>query len=325
MSPETTEPDGGAPESSAETAVASGENQPDGVDRPAAEPANDPSAAQPGAAAPAPLTGDGVEPAGPARVPGFNVALPQFEGPFDLLLALIARKRLDVTELALAEVTDEFIAHMRADWDLGHASEFLLVAATLLALKAHRLLPHDGDEDDEDVAELLEARDLLFARLLQYRAYKEAADWMRQRGETARRSHPRVVGLDPELAALLPRLVSTISPEELARIMAGVLTRPGEPEVQTVHLHERVPVGEQMSLLALLLHRHGSRTFTELTADADRTAVVVARFLALLIMHRQGAVDLEQEQAMGEITVCWCGTDEDLTGIMGADAEEEFD
>lgn len=325
MSPETTATDDGAPESSAQTAVASGENQPDGVDRPAAEPANGPSAAQPGAAAPAPLTGDGAEPAGPARVPGFNVALPQFEGPFDLLLALIARKRLDVTELALAEVTDEFIAHMRADWDLGHASEFLLVAATLLALKAHRLLPHDGDEDDEDVAELLEARDLLFARLLQYRVYKEAADWMRQRGETARRSHPRVVGLDPELAALLPRLVSTINPEELALIMAGVLTRPGEPEVQTVHLHERVPVGEQMSLLALLLHRHGSRTFTELSADADRTAVVVARFLALLIMHRQGAVDLEQEQAMGEITVSWCGTDEDLTGIMGADAEEEFD
>ncbi|MDO4243742.1 MAG: ScpA family protein [Actinomyces sp.] len=259
---------------------------------------------------------------GPQRVPGFSVSLPQFEGPFDLLLALIARRRLDVTELALAEVTDDFIAHMRADWDLEHASEFVVVASTLLALKAHRLLPHDPQEEDEDM-ELLEARDLLFARLLQYRAYKEAAAALARRAATASRSHPRAVAPPAELAALLPRLIATIGPQDLARLAAGALTRPRDPGVQTVHLHERVPVGEQVGLLAERLRRHGTLSFAELTADAGRTAVVVARFLALLLLHRQGEVDLSQEEAMGEITVTWCGGQEP-TALVGADLEEEF-
>ncbi|CED92195.1 segregation and condensation protein A [Actinomyces succiniciruminis] len=256
------------------------------------------------------------------QLPGFSVNLPQFEGPFDLLLTLIARKRLDITELALAEVTDEFIAYMRADGDLGRATEFLVVASTLLALKAHRLLPHDPDEADEDM-ELLEARDLLFARLLQYRAYKEAAAAFRGRAETASRTHPRVVALPPELAALLPRLVATIDAEDLARIAADVFTRPHDPGVQTVHLHERVPVGEQLRILADRLRRAGTLTFTELTADAGRTAVVVARFLALLIMYRQGGVDLTQAAPMEEITVAWRG-DADAAGMTSPELEEEF-
>lgn len=266
----------------------------------------------------------GSEASGPARVPGFNVALPQFEGPFDLLLTLIARKRLDVTELALAEVTDEFIAHMRSDWDLGHASEFLVVASTLLALKAYRLLPHEGDEPDSEDLELLEARDLLFARLLQYRAYKEAAAAFRLQAEQVARCHPRVVGLPPQLAALLPRLVGSLSPQDLARLAAAAFSRPADPGVQTVHLHQRVPVGEQMDLIALRLRVHGRLTFTELTQDADRTAVVVARFLALLILHREGSVDLAQHEAMEEITVTWIGESGSLAGIMATDVEEEF-
>ncbi len=225
--------------------------------------------------------------AGPQRVPGFTVALPQFEGPFDLLLSLIARRRLDVTELALAEVTDEFLDYMRADWNLASASEFLVVAATLLALKAHRLLPHDPEEDDGEDIELLEARDLLFARLLQYRAYKQAA-------------------------------------AAIAHQAATAFTRPGPPGVQTVHLHERVPVTEQLGLLAQRVREAGTLTFTELTADADRTAMVVARFLALLILHRQGSVDLEQDEAMSEITVSWCGGQADPEGMMTSDVDEEF-
>ena len=258
-----------------------------------------------------------------ARLPGFSVSLPQFEGPFDLLLALIARRRLDVTELALAEVTDEFIAHMRADWDLGRASEFLVVASTLLALKAHRLLPHDPDDEEEDL-ELLEAQDLLFARLLQYRAYKQASRWLADMAATASRSHPRVVGLAPELAALLPRLVATVDAAELARLAVRAFTRPADPGVQTVHLHERVAVGEQLNLIALRLRRHGTLTFGRLIADAEHTAVVVARFLALLILHRQGGVDLDQGEPMGEITVTWCGGEGDLAGIISPDVEEEF-
>lgn len=269
---------------------------------------------------------EGAEQEGPARLPGFSVSLPQFEGPFDLLLSLIARRRLDVTELALAEVTDEFIAHMRADWDLGHASEFVVVASTLLALKAHRLLPHVDGEEDEDL-ELLEARDLLFARLLQYRAYKRAAAALHEMSTAAATAHPRVVALAPELASLLPKLVANVGPAELARIALAAFNRPDAPGVQTVHLHEAVPVSEQITVLALRLRSAGALTFSELTGDADRVAVVVARFLGLLILHRQGSVDLEQGEAMGEITVSWCGGDDDLTGIMAPDMEglgEEF-
>ncbi|PHP52066.1 segregation and condensation protein A [Actinomyces ruminis] len=281
------------------------------------------SGSVPSAASQPPLDGAAQsDTAARVQLPGFSVNLPQFEGPFDLLLTLIARKRLDITELALAEVTDEFIAYMRADGDLGHASEFLVVASTLLALKAHRLLPHDPDEADEDM-ELLEARDLLFARLLQYRAYKEAAAAFRTRAETASRTHPRVVALPPELAALLPRLVATIDAENLARIAADVFTRPRDPGVQTVHLHERVPVGQQLRILADRLRRAGTLTFTELTADAGRTAVVVARFLALLIMYRQGGVELAQDAPMEEITVTWRGEVE-AGGMTGTELEEEF-
>nr|VEG53922.1 Segregation and condensation protein A [Actinomyces israelii] len=267
----------------------------------------------------------GQEEGAAARVPGFKVALPQFEGPFDLLLTLIARKRLDVTELSLAEVTDDFLVHMRADWDLGQASEFLVIAATLLALKAHRLLPSTGEEDEEDL-ELLEARDLLFARLLQYRAFKEAAGALRRMSEAATRSYPRRAALEPHLAALLPELIATISPEQLAQLAAEVFTRPRDTGVQTVHLHEStVPVSEQLSLLALRLRQHGTLTFSELAADADRTAVVVARFLALLILYRQASVELEQSAVLGEITVTWCGGAEDLTGLNTTELEEEFD
>lgn len=287
------------------------------------------------------LTGNGPtatpagadSPAGPTRVPGFTVALPQFEGPFDLLLTLIARRRLDITELALAEVTDEFLAHMRADWDLARASEFLVVASTLLALKAHRLLPRGEEDEDNEDMELLEARDLLFARLLQYRAYKQAAGHMGALAEASARSWPRQARLDPHLAALLPELVLTVGPEELARLAVAAFTRPADPGVQTVHLHEQtVPVTGQITIIVERLRAGGPLTFTELCEDADRTAVVVSRFLALLILHREGQVDLDQTEALGEITVRWSGTGPDAKGIGApdeghaapTDIEEEF-
>lgn len=265
------------------------------------------------------------------------MSLPQFEGPFDLLLALIARRRLDVTELALAEVTDEFLATMRASWELDHASEFLVVASTLLALKAHRLLPQDEAEQDED-DELIEARDLLFARLLQYRAFKEAAAFLGQRADRTMLSVDRQVGLPEPLAALLPPLVAHVSASELARLAAVALSRPDHVEVQTVHLHEPVAVSEQLSLLAWRLRGQGSATFTELTADLAEVgdaelvrALLVARFLALLVLHREGAVDLSQSQAMGEIEVHWIAQSGDtasLTGVLAGHGpravEEEF-
>lgn len=260
-------------------------------------------------------------PAAPAGSSGFEVHLEVFSGPFDLLLGLIAKHKLDITEIALAQVTDEFIAHIRAgeraaalggtDWDLSQASEFLLVAATLLDLKAARLLPSAQVEDAEDL-ELLEARDLLFARLLQYRAYKVVAADLAEQLETGGRRYGRDVALEPHLAALLPELVWQMGPEQLAVLAARALTpRPAPPGVDVSHLHAPlVSVREQAAVLVDRLRRQGATTFRALTADADEPVVVVVRFLALLELFREGAVGFDQVAPLGELTVRWTGSDE---------------
>ncbi|MFC7580457.1 segregation and condensation protein A [Schaalia naturae] len=245
---------------------------------------------------------------GQGRIDQFQVSLEVFQGPFDLLLQLISRKRLDITQVALAEVTDEFIAHMAAFPDLSRTTEFLVVAATLLDMKAARLLPQE--ETDEDAGlEDLEARDLLFSRLLQYRAFKEAAAEIARRMEAFRGTCPRDVELEPHFAALLPELVWTTTPEQLARLAAEVLSQ-AQPTVQTAHLLDpAVPVAGQARLLAARLRQRGSATFHELTADAGTTAVVVSRFLALLELFRRGLVEFSQEEALGELAVQWVGGD----------------
>lgn len=249
--------------------------------------------------------------AAPLGSTGFEVHLDVFDGPFDLLLGLIAKHKLDITEVALAKVTDEFIAHIRAaegQWDLGQASEFLVVAATLLDLKAARLLPSGEVEDAEDL-ELLEARDLLFARLLQYRAYKVvAADLGERLAEEARR-RPRAVALEPHLAALLPDLVWSLGPDELAAFAARALAPRPAPVVDLTHLHApAVSVREQAAVLVERLRRSGAAPFRVLVADAGSTLVVVARFLALLDLFRESAVAFEQVAPLGELTVRWTGT-----------------
>ena len=243
----------------------------------------------------------------------FAVTLENFTGPFDLLLSLIVKHKLDITEVALAQVTDEFIAHLagQAEWDLGQASEFLVVAATLLDLKAARLLPR-GSVEDEDDLELLEARDLLFARLLQYRAYKHVAADLERRWAVGTRSFPRSVALEPHFAALLPELVIRVGPERLAELAAAAFApRPGPPQVDLGHLHAPVvPVREQAALLVERLRRQRSASFRALTADAASTAVVVARFLALLELFREGAISFDQAEALGELTVRWSGSEQ---------------
>ncbi|WP_327179938.1 segregation/condensation protein A [Streptomyces sp. NBC_01335] len=253
----------------------------------------------------------------------FTVRLANFEGPFDLLLQLITRHRLDVTEVALSKVTDEFMAHIRAmgaDWDLDQTTEFLVVAATLLDLKAARLLPTAEVEDEADLA-LLEARDLLFARLLQYRAYKRVADIFSDRLDAESRRFPRTVGLEPHHAALLPEVVLSIGPEGFARLAAKAMQPRPEPQVYVDHIHAPlVSVREQAGIVVALLRRSGGASFRELTEDAADTLTVVARFLALLELYREKAVALDQEEALGELLVRWCG---------GQDAEpvvtDEFD
>jgi segregation and condensation protein A len=245
----------------------------------------------------------------------FEVHLDVFEGPFDLLLGLISKHRLDITEIALASVTDEFIAHIRTaresdtEWDLGQASEFLLVAATLLDLKASRLLPQSATDDDEDLA-LIEARDLLFARLLQYRAFKDIAKAFGARIATVGRMTPRQAGLEPRFAKLLPELVMGIRPEQLAVIAARALSPKAPPQVDLGHLHApAVSVREQAVIVVDRLRRERSCSFRDLVADAGDTLVIVARFLALLELFKEGAIAFDQAEALGLLTVRWTGSD----------------
>ncbi|GAB4107313.1 segregation/condensation protein A [Micromonospora taraxaci] len=252
---------------------------------------------------------DGVPPADPAAT-GFTVRLANFTGPFDLLLQLIGKHKLDVTEVALHTVTDEFIAYIRAmgdDWDLDEASEFLLIAATLLDLKAARLLPSAEVEDEADLA-LLEARDLLFARLLQYKAYKEAAAHIAELEAVGGRRYPRAVSLEPRYAEALPDLVLGIGPQRLLKLAVKAMTPKPVPEVSIAHVHMvRVSVREHAAILTARLRRAGTATFSLLCADCEATLEVVARFLALLELYREGLVSFVQEQALEELTVRWTG------------------
>nr|WP_322741074.1 segregation/condensation protein A [Streptomyces hygroscopicus] len=254
----------------------------------------------------------------------FKVRLANFEGPFDLLLQLISRHKLDVTEVALSKVTDEFMAHIRAmgpDWDLDQTTEFLVVAATLLDLKAARLLPAAEIEDEADLA-LLEARDLLFARLLQYRAYKQIAEIFNRRNEDEARRHPRTVGLEPQHAELLPEVVISIGPEGFARLAVKAMQPKPRPQVYVDHIHAPlVSVQEQARIVVERLRELGEASFRALVEDADDTLTVVARFLALLELYREKAVTLEQEAALGELTVRWTGGDGDETPQV----TDEFD
>ncbi|MFJ2823790.1 segregation/condensation protein A [Streptomyces toxytricini] len=267
-------------------------------------------------------TGDGAP--GGGGDGRFTLRLDNFEGPFDLLLQLISRHKLDVTEVALSKVTDEFMAHIRAmgpDWDLDQTTEFLVVAATLLDLKAARLLPAAEVEDEADLA-LLEARDLLFARLLQYRAYKRIADVFAERAESEGRRHPRTVGLEDHHAALLPEVVLGIGAEGFARLAAKAMQPRAEPQVYVDHIHAPlVSVREQAAVLVAALRERGAATFDELTQDTDDTLTVVARFLALLELYREKAVALEQEEALRTLTVRWTGGG---AGAMPA-VTDEFD
>jgi segregation and condensation protein A len=247
---------------------------------------------------------------------GFSVHLDNFDGPFDLLLQLISRHKLDITEVSLSLVTDEFISFIRAleesgeGWRLDQATEFLVIAATLLDLKAARLLPSGEIEDEEDLA-LLEARDILFARLLQYRAFKEIAASFQEAISLADKSFPRVVALDPALASLLPEVLIGVGPQRFAAIAERVLTPKAPPVVAVEHLHSvLVSVAEESKVVVEALRRSRTLSFRSLIQGVDSTLVVVARFLALLDLYRQGALRFEQVVALGDLQVTWVGSEE---------------
>jgi segregation and condensation protein A len=259
----------------------------------------------------------------------FSVTLDNFEGPFDLLLGLIGKHKLDVTEVALSRVTDEFIAHIRfrqqpgpdgPGWDLEQTTSFLLVASTLLDLKAARLLPA-GDVEDEDDLAVLEARDLLFARLLQYKAFKQVAGVLEKRLAAEALRHPRAVGLDERFANLLPDVLIGLGLEEFAGLAAAALEPKPEPQLSLAHIHApTVSVREQAHVVVERLRVQGALTFRKLAGDAPDVMTRVARFLALLELFREGVVAFDQVSPLGELTIRWTGRDDDEIDI-----QDEFD
>ena len=265
------------------------------------------------------MTVDVVEQSGSA----FAVRLDNFEGPFDLLLSLIAKHKLDITEVALSQVTDEFIAFIKQagpEWDLEQTSSFLLVAATLLDLKAARLLPHGDVEDEEDFA-ALEARDLLFARLMQYKAYKLVAAVLEERMVVAAKRFPRVVGLEERFASMLPDVLIGLGLEEFAALASRAMEPRPVHELSLAHLHApTVSVREQATLVVDRLRRQGTMTFRALSGDSPDTLTTVARFLALLELFSTGAVSFDQVTPLGELTVRWTGADD-----VDVEVVDEFD
>jgi segregation and condensation protein A len=262
---------------------------------------------------------------------GFAVRLENFEGPFDLLLSLIAKHKLDITEVALSKVTDEFIAHIKAmgpDWDLEQTSSFLLVAATLLDLKAARLLPKGDVEDEEDLA-LLEARDLLFARLMQYRAFKQVAAVIEVRIAGESRRFPRAVGLEERFATLLPEVLIGLGLDEFAALAARAMQPKPVLELSLSHIHApTVSVREQAALVVDCLRRQGTMAFRALSGDSPDTLTTVARFLALLELFREGVVSFDQVSPLGELTVRWTGSEDgdiEITDEFDAGAGEPGD
>ncbi len=261
---------------------------------------------------------------------GFQVRLSNFEGPFDLLLQLIFAHRLDVTEVALHQVTDEFIAYTKeigAQLGLEETTTFLVVAATLLDLKAARLLPA-GQVDDEDDLALLEVRDLLFARLLQYRAFKHVALMFAELEAAALRSYPRAVSLEDRFADLLPEVMIGVDAQAFAEIAASALTPRPVPTVGLDHLHHpKVSVPEQAQQLLRMLEDRGVgqwASFTELVADCEIPIQIVGRFLALLELYRSRAVAFEQLEPLGVLQVAWTGdrlTDQQLRDELVEDQE----
>ena len=273
-----------------------------------------------------------IEPLTPApsitdgRVAGFSVHLTNFDGPFDLLLQLISRHKMDITEVALGTVTDEFIAYIRdlektdEGWDLDKTTEFLVVAATLLDLKAAKLLP-SGEIDDEADLALLEARDLLFARLLQYRAFKEIASIFNERIEREEKTFARTVALEPHFAQLLPEVLIGVGAERFAAIANRVLTPKTAPTFTIDHIHRPlVSVAEEATRVVEHLRRTGRATFRALIEGAESTLVIIARFLSLLELYREGVVRFEQMVSLGELQITWVGT---ATGEIAV--SDEFD
>lgn len=256
----------------------------------------------------------------------FNVKLNQFEGPFDLLLSLIAKHELEVTALSLHIVTDDFLQYIKnqgSEWDLDEATEFLVIAATLLDLKTARLLPSGEVEDEEDIARL-EARDLLFARLMQYKAFKDVSSWLNDQLSIESKRFARSVSLEPQFANLLPEVLLGLGPNELARLAAKAMEVKTIPSISLSHLHApAVSVREQAGIIVERLRRVGATTFRSLISGVE-VPVVVARFLAVLELFKESQITLEQESPLADLYIRWVGAEQgeiELTDEFDSDTK----
>jgi segregation and condensation protein A len=255
---------------------------------------------------------------------GFSLSIGNFEGPFDLLLSLISKHQLDITSISLSQVTQDFIAYVRELEDadqLEEASEFLVVAATLLDIKIAELLPKGEVVDAEDVA-LLEARDLLFARLLQYRAFKDISSWFQTAITLEARRVYRSVRLDDKFRTQQPELVWTVSLEDFARLAEETMTPREIPMVGLTHLHApRISIREQAAEVVAMLRAATTLSFRELISSVRDRAILVARFLSILELYRLGAVSFEQSESLGPLQITWRAEDfdDELLSALGAD------
>jgi segregation and condensation protein A len=254
----------------------------------------------------------------------FRVSLSNFDGPFDLLLNLISKHEMDITEVSLSAVTNEFIAYLKGlddDEELDQASEFLVVAATLLDMKVAGLLPQ-GELVDAEAVALLEARDLLFARLLQYRAFKEVSAWFARCLQREDRRHVRAVRLDEKHRKKTPELVWSLSVDDFAALALLAFAPKELPHVGLDHLHAPlVSIREQAAIVVTLLRAAESVSFRELVAGVQEVGIVVARFISVLELYRHAALSFDQLEPLGELTLRWAAdswSDETLASL-GAD------
>ena len=249
----------------------------------------------------------------------YTVTTPVFEGPFDLLLHLITREQVDLWEVSLSEIVDSYVAtlaEMRAALDLEVATEFLLIASVLLELKTRRLLPGRDDVELEEELALWEERDLLLARLLECKTFKDAAADMQRAMESAGRSWPRVAGLEERYAKLVPDVLAGVTADKLREVMEGLLTPKPQARVLLDHVAPiRVSVGDAVAELIDELPRVGRISFARLTSGLVERLQVIVRFLALLELYKQGSVDLDQPTTFAELQVVWLGLPEGAWGV----------
>jgi segregation and condensation protein A len=244
----------------------------------------------------------------------YTVSTPVFEGPFDLLLHLITKQQVDLWEVSLSDIVDGYVstlAEMRAALDLEVATEFLLIASVLLELKTRRLLPGRDDVELEEELALWEERDLLLARLLECKTFKDAAVVLQRTMESAGRSWPRVAELEERFSQLVPDVLAGVTATQLCDVMNGLLAPKPRTKVILDHVAPiRASVGDAVAELVDELPRIGRISFARLTGGLVERLEIIVRFLALLELYKQGAVDLEQPRTFGELEVIWVGRSE---------------